>query len=243
MKPGCVAVVGDEDDDIVAVFEDEARRVGAAAFWRRGVEFDCVGNFAAHGGRVVSVRTPGATYEDLFVPLYGAHQGDNVAIAVAAAEAFFGVPLDASVVAEALGSARVPGRLEVLGRRPLVVLDGAHNPAGAAALGEALGEDFGVVRRTVLVFGCLNGRSPGDVLAALGPDRIAHVVACTPPSLRGVPAADVAAAAAGLGLEVSIADSVPEALAAARGLVGADDLVLVTGSLYLVGAARRHLTR
>jgi len=243
VKPGCVAVVGDEDDDIVAVFEDEARRVGAAAFWRRGVEFDCVGNFAAHGGRVVSVRTPGATYEDLFVPLYGAHQGDNVAIAVAAAEAFFGVPLDASVVAEALGSARVPGRLEVLGRRPLVVLDGAHNPAGAAALGEALGEDFGVVRRTVLVFGCLNGRSPGDVLAALGPDRIAHVVACTPPSLRGVPAADVAAAAAALGLEVSIADSVPEALAAARGLVSADDLVLVTGSLYLVGAARRHLTR
>jgi len=243
VKPGCVAVVGDEDDDIVAVFEDEARRVGAAAFWRRGVEFDCVGNFAAYGGRVVSVRTPGATYEDLFVPLYGAHQGDNVAIAVAAAEAFFGVPLDASVVAEALGSARVPGRLEVLGRRPLVVLDGAHNAAGAAALGEALGEDFGVVRRTVLVFGCLNGRSPGDVLAALGPDRIAHVVACTPPSLRGVPAADVAAAAAALGLEVSIADSVPEALAAARGLVSADDLVLVTGSLYLVGAARRHLTR
>ncbi len=243
VKPGCVAVVGDEDDDIVAVFEDEARRVGAAAFWRRGVEFDCVGNFAAHGGRVVSVRTPGATYEDLFVPLYGAHQGDNVAIAIAAAEAFFGMPLDASVVAEALGSARVPGRLEVLGRRPLVVLDGAHNPAGAAALGAALDEDFGVVRRTVLVFGCLNGRSPGDVLAALGPDRIVHVVVCTPPSLRGVPAADVAAAAAALGLEASVADSVPEALAAARGLVSADDLVLVTGSLYLVGAARRHLTR
>ncbi len=243
VKPGCVAVVGDEDDDIVAVFEDEARRVGAAAFWRRGVEFDCVGNFAAHGGRVVSVRTPGATYEDLFVPLYGAHQGDNVAIAIAAAEAFFGVPLDASVVAEALGSVRVPGRLEVLGRRPLVVLDGAHNPAGAAALGAALDEDFGVVRRTVLVFGCLNGRSPGDVLAALGPDRIVHVVVCTPPSLRGVPAADVAAAAAALGLEASVADSVPEALAAARGLVSADDLVLVTGSLYLVGAARRHLTR
>ena len=243
VKPGCVAVVGDEDDDIVAVFEDEARRVGAAAFWRRGVEFDCVGNFAAHGGRVVSVRTPGATYEDLFVPLYGAHQGDNVAIAIAAAEAFFGVPLDASVVAEALGSVRVPGRLEVLGRRPLVVLDGADNPAGAAALGAALDEDFGVVRRTVLVFGCLNGRSPGDVLAALGPDRIVHVVVCTPPSLRGVPAADVAAAAAALGLEASVADSVPEALAAARGLVSVDDLVLVTGSLYLVGAARRHLTR
>ncbi len=242
VKPGCVAVVGDEDDEIVGVFEDEARRVGAAQFWRRGVEFDCVGNFAAHGGRVVSIRTPGATYEELFVPLYGAYQGDNAAVAVTAAEAFFGSPLDASVVAEALAAARVPGRLEILGRRPLVVLDGAHNPAGAAALGGALAEDFALVRRIVVVFGCLNGRSPAEVLAGLGADRIVHVVACTPPSLRGLPASEVAAAARALGLEASVADSVPEALAAARALVTEDDLVLVTGSLYLVGAAREHLT-
>jgi len=189
------------------------------------------------------VRTPGANYEELFVPLYGAHQGDNVAVAVAAAEAFFGSALDEAVVAEALGSVRVPGRLEVLGRRPLVVLDGAHNPAGAAALGRALVEDFATVRRVVLVFGCLNGRSPAEVLAAIGPDRIAHVVACTAPSLRGLPTAEVAAAAASLGLDSSVADSVPEALRAARALVDEDDLVLVTGSLYLVGAARGYLTR
>jgi dihydrofolate synthase/folylpolyglutamate synthase len=243
LKPGCVAVVGEEDDEIVSVIEAEARAVDAAAFWRRGFEFDCVGNFAAHGGRVVSVRTPGANYEELFVPLYGAHQGDNVAVAVAAAEAFFGSALDEAVVAEALGSVRVPGRLEVLGRRPLVVLDGAHNPAGAAALGRALVEDFATVRRVVLVFGCLNGRSPAEVLAAIGPDRIAHVIACTPPSLRGLPTAEVAAAAASLGLDSSVADSVPEALRAARALVDEDDLVLVTGSLYLVGAARGYLTR
>ena len=228
LKPGCVAVVGEEDDEIVSVIEAEARAVDAAAFWRRGFEFDCVGNFAAHGGRVVSVRTPGANYEELFVPLYGAHQGDKVAVAVGA---------------EALGSVRVPGRLEVLGRRPLVVLDGAHNPAGAAALGRALVEDFATVRRVVLVFGCLNGRSPAEVLAAIGPDRIAHVVACTAPSLRGLPTAEVAAAAASLGLDSSVADSVPEALRAARALVDEDDLVLVTGSLYLVGAARGYLTR
>jgi dihydrofolate synthase/folylpolyglutamate synthase len=243
VKPGGVALVGDEDDEIVAVFEDEARRRGARAFWRRGAEFDCVANRAAHGGRVVSIRTPGACYEDLFVPLYGAHQGDNAAIAVAAAEAFFGAPLDEAVVAEALGSVRVPGRLEIVGRRPLVLLDGAHNPAGASALGEALDEDFGVIRRIAVVFGCLNGRSPGEILAGLSPDRIVHVVACRPPSLRGLSAADVADAARSLGLEASVAEAVPEALRAARALVTEDDLVLVTGSLYLVGAARALLAR
>jgi dihydrofolate synthase/folylpolyglutamate synthase len=243
LKPGCVAVVGEEDDDIVGVFESEARAVGADAFWRRGVEFDCVDNFPAVGGRVVSVRTPGTTYEELFVPLFGAHQGDNVAVAVAATEAFFGSPLDRGVVAEALGRARVPGRLEVLGRQPLVVLDGAHNPAGAAALGQALAEDFAAVGRVILVFGCLNGRSPAGVLSALGTERISHVIACTPPSLRGLAAAEVATAAAGLGLSSSVADSVSAALEEARALAGEGDLVLVTGSLYLVGAARKNLTR
>lgn len=243
VKPGCVAVVGEKDDRIVGIFEDEARRVGVAGLWRRGVDFDCVDNLAAHGGRVISVRTPGATYEDLFVPLFGAHQGDNAAVALAAAEAFFGSPLDASVVAEGLATAQVPGRLEILERRPLVVVDGAHNPAGAAALGGALEEDFAAVRRTVVVFGCLNGRSPADILAALGTDRIAHVVACAPPSLRGLPASEIASVARSLGLGASVADSVAEALAAARALVSEDDLVLITGSLYLVGAAREHLTR
>ena len=236
LKPGCVAVVGEEDDGIVAVIEAEARELGAAAFWRRGFEFDCVGNFAAHGGRVVSVRTPAANYEDLFVPLFGAHQGDNVAVAVAAAEAFFGAALDEAVVGEALASVRVPGRLEVLGRRPLVVLDGAHNPAGAAALGRALVEDFAAVRRVVLVFGCLNGRSPAEVLAAIGPDRIAHVIACMPPSLRALPTAEVAAAAASLGLTRASPTRSPRPSRAAHALVDEDDLVLVTGSLYLVGA-------
>ena len=243
VKPGCVAVVGDEDDEIVGIFAAEARQVGASAFWRRGVDFDCVGNWAAPGGRVISLQTPGATYEDLFLPLFGAHQGDNAAVALAAAEAFFGSPLEAPVVAEAFASVRVPGRLEILGRRPLVVVDGAHNQAGAAALGTALAEDFGSVRRIVLVFGCLNGRSPADILASLGTDRVTHVVACTPPSLRGLPAAEVAEMARSFGLAASVADSVAEALGAARALASEDDLVLVTGSLYLVGAARGHLTR
>ena len=162
MKPGCVAVVGDEDD------EHRRRRSrprparsaphssGAAA-----PSSTASANCAADGGRVVDLRTPRATYEELFLPLYGAYQGDNAAGAVAAAEAFFGVALDAEVVAEALAAARVPGRLEMLGRRPLVVLDGAHNPAGADRARRGPGR--GLRRRpadVVVVIGCLNGRDP-----------------------------------------------------------------------------------
>ena len=81
----------------------------------------------------------------MLVPLHGAHQGANAACALAAAEAFFGAPLDPEVVDEAFAAVRVPGRLEVLGRQPLLLVDGAHNAAGMAALGA--GAERGVRRR------------------------------------------------------------------------------------------------
>ena len=242
LKPGCIAVIGEQDDEVVSVFANEARQVGVDGFWRRGIEFECTENVVAHGGRVISVRTPGAAYDDLFLPLYGAHQGENASAAIAAAEAFFGAPVDPDVVAEAISHVTAPGRLEIVARRPLVLLDGAHNAAGAAALSASLDEDFSVIERMVVVFGCLNGHDPAELLGALDPDRVAHVVACTPPSLRAVPAAEVAAAAESIGLEVSVADSVADAIDEARTIAAPEDLVLVTGSLYLVGAARLYLS-
>lgn len=242
IKRGSIAVIGAEDDEIVSVFAKQAREVGADGFWRRGVEFECTDNVVAHSGRVISVRTPGARYDELFLPLYGAHQGENASAAIAAAEAFFGGPIDLEIVTEALAHVTVPGRLEIVGRRPLVLLDGAHNAAGAAALARALDEDFGIIDRIVVVFGCLNGRDPAALLGALDPARVAHVVACAPPSLRAVPAEDVAKAAESVGLDVAVADSVGDALDKAKSIATSDDLVLVTGSFYLVGAARAYLS-
>jgi dihydrofolate synthase/folylpolyglutamate synthase len=241
LKSGSLLVLGEEEPAIAAIFEAEAEHVGARAIWRRGSEFGCDSNRLAVGGRLIELWTPLGRFSDVLLPLHGAHQADNAACAVAAAQAFLGATIEPDLVRDALGSVTVPGRLEVVGRHPLVVLDGAHNPAGAAAAGRALREDFAAVRRVIVVMGCLRGRDPGDLLAALGPERITSVVACRPPSPRAQEPETVVEAARSLGLVAEAAGTTAEAVARAVGLADRDDLVLVTGSLYVVGAARTAL--
>jgi dihydrofolate synthase/folylpolyglutamate synthase len=241
IEEGSVVIVGETRADLVAIVEAHAARVGAAAVWVAGRDFGCEDNRVAVGGRLVTLWTPGGRYEDVLVPLHGAHQGTNAACALAAAEAFFGRPLDPAVVDEGFGIVRVPGRLEVVGRRPLVVLDGAHNVAGMTALGLALAEEFAVEGNTVAVVGMLSGRDPSAMLAALAPAAVSTVVACQPDSPRALPAPDLADAGRALGLTVHVERSVRDALALARGLVNARGLIVVTGSLYTVGAARSEV--
>jgi dihydrofolate synthase/folylpolyglutamate synthase len=237
VKPGSTLVLGETDPVLAEIF----RAAGAAAVWERDRDFSCEDNELAHGGRLLELHTPSTTYTDVYLPLHGAHQGDNAAVALAAAEAFFGAPLDAEVVEEAFAAVRVPGRLEVLGRQPLVVLDGAHNPAGAAAAAEAIAEAFGGAAGRVLVVGLLQGRDPIEMLQALDARRARALIACPAPSPRTLPPEEVAAAARAFGIEAETANSVPEALARALAMATPEDLVLVAGSLYVVGAARAAL--
>ena len=166
----------------------------------------------AVGGRLLTLWTPGGTYEDVLLPLHGAHQGDNAAVALAAVEAFFGEPLAPAVVEEGLASVRVPGRLEVLGRRPLLLVDGAHNAAGMAALGDALTEEFAVDGVSVAVVGMLSGRDPSAMLAPLASAGVTAVVACEPDSPRAMPVAAVTEAGRALGLAVFEEPEVRDAL-------------------------------
>jgi dihydrofolate synthase/folylpolyglutamate synthase len=234
VKQASTLVLGEQDPDLRRIFA----QAGAAEVWERGRDFACERNRVAHGGRLVDLRTPGRRYEEVYLPLHGAHQGDNAATAVAAAEAFFGGPLAPDVVEEALAGVRVPGRMEVVSRRPLTILDGAHNPAGARAAAATLSEEFETGGATVLVIGLLRGREPSEMLAALGVDRAPLVIACPPPSPRAMSAGEVAEAAAAMGLRAVTAGTVADAVARAQALAGADDVVVVTGSLYVVGAAR-----
>jgi dihydrofolate synthase / folylpolyglutamate synthase len=243
VKSGSTVVVGDEDPEMLAIFEAEAAAKGAGPIWWRGRDFDCKASALAVGGRVVDISTPGRDYRQLFLPLHGAHQGENAAVALCAAEAFFGAPLAEEVVAEAFATSSVPGRLEVLGRRPLVVIDGAHNPAGARVLARALEEDFAAPARIHLVMGCLRGRDAKELISLLPLPRIAEVYACEPASPRAQGAHLVAAAAEELGCSAKVIGEVELAIDAALHAAGEDDLVLVTGSLYVVGAARSHLRR
>jgi len=241
IKSGSLLVLGEQDPSVSAIFEAEAEQVGARAIWQRGTEFGCSSNRLAVGGRLVDLWTPLGRFSEVPLALHGAHQADNAACAVAAAQAFLGTTIEEDTVCEALATVKVPGRLEVVRRRPLVVLDGAHNPAGAASAGQALKEDFVAARRVIVVMGCLRGRDPGELLSALGPDRIAAVVACRPPSPRAQEPSHVVEAAQALGLVAEESGTTAEALERALELAGRDDLVLVTGSLYVVGAARTAL--
>jgi dihydrofolate synthase/folylpolyglutamate synthase len=241
IEKGSVVVIGETRPDLVAIVEAHAAAVGASAVWRAGRDFGYEDNRVAVGGRLVTLWTPDGRYEDVLVPLHGAYQAANAACALAAAEAFFGRPLSAVAVDEGFGMVRVPGRLEVVGRRPLLLVDGAHNVAGMEALGRALVEEFDVEGERVAVVCMLSGRDPSAMLAALAPSGVKTVVACQPDSPRALPAADLAEAGRALGLSVHVEPSVHDALTLARGLVDAAGLIVITGSMYTVGTARADI--
>jgi dihydrofolate synthase/folylpolyglutamate synthase len=241
IKPDSSLVLSETSPDLTPIFEAQ----GPERVWLRGRDFDIEANELAVGGRLLRLRTPGALYEDLFLALHGSHQADNFLDALVAAEAFFDAPVENDLVAEAAMTVRSPGRLEVVGRRPLVVLDGAKNVPGALAAAAAVDEEWSEVRSRVLVVGMLRGRGkdPEEMLRALDAAKARLVVACPAPSPRTVPPDELAAAAELIGVPAQVADSVDEALDQALAAADPEDLILVTGSLYVVGAARTALSR
>lgn len=239
VKPGAIFVLGETDPALGEVFA----ATSASAVWRRGVDFGCTANRLAVGGRVLDLRTPGGSYDEVFLALHGAHQGENAAIALAAAEAFFDRPLAADLVAEAFAGVRNPGRFEVVQRDPLLILDGAHNPDGARAVVETLAEGFVVTGEHRLVVGVLDGRDPVELLGILDAASAAEVVCCVPDSPRALPAEELAEHVRSLGGRARVIRDVATAVEAALAAAEPDDVVLVTGSLYTVGAARAACRR
>jgi dihydrofolate synthase/folylpolyglutamate synthase len=238
IKSGCRVLVGETDPELRAVFTAAADAVGAAGTWFRGQDFACDQSRVAVGGRLIDLRVPGAEYPEVYLALHGLYQTENAAIAVAAAAAFFGTPLDPEVVEHACASVTMPCRMEVVGRAPLIILDGAHNVAGAHALAEGLIEELPTDGATVVVIGMLEGRDPSAMLGALLPTGVRTVVACTAPSPRAMPAKTIAEAARALGLEGEVVASTADAVALARSRLAADGRLIVTGSLYVVAEAR-----
>jgi dihydrofolate synthase/folylpolyglutamate synthase len=178
-----------------------------------------------------------ASYEEFFLPMFGEQAAGNAALSVVAVEALLGRHLDQRALAEAIGSATSPGRLEVAGRRPLVVLDGAHNPDAARAVVDGVQEAFHW-ERLHLVIGMFEDKAIEEVVQVLAP--LADAVYATPnSSSRSAPALRVAEAFRHEGVvEVGEFDAVREAVEAASQAAAEDDLILVTGSFYTVGEAR-----
>lgn len=240
IKEAASVVVGEAREDLKEIFLAEPHQ----EMWFRGEHFDVLSNHLALGGRSVHLRTVHGQYEEVFVPLHGWHQGDNAVVAVAAVEAFFAGPLSRDVVLEGLAQVSMPGRFEVMGHQPLVILDGAHNTAGADVCSSVFFDDFDPHGRRILIVGALRGRDVGETLSALKADDFEVVICCTAPSPRALSSTEIGLIAEEMGCaQVIRADSVERACDIALADASSEDAILVAGSLYVVGAARTHLAK
>lgn len=237
VKPGATLVIGEVDEDLQPAFVDE----GPGSVLRLGSQVVIDSNRLGVGGRVIDLVTPRATYDTLFVALHGQHQGVNLALAVAATEAFIDGPLNRDLLDLACMSANMPGRLEVLSTDPLILIDGGHNPAGARTAALTFAEDFDPYGRRILVAGMMAEKDPVEMLTALRADEADVLVLCAPNWPRAMKTADLAAAARSMGLDPEIAESPEEAIEYALALSTEGDAILVAGSLYVAGAVRNRL--
>ncbi|KAA9086812.1 bifunctional folylpolyglutamate synthase/dihydrofolate synthase [Microbacterium radiodurans] len=239
IKPGAVAVSAVQRPEALAALRRRADEVGATLAIA-GEGFGLTGHSLAVGGQQVSVRGRAGDYPELYLPLYGAHQAENAALAVAAVEALIGAddqPLHPEVVADGLGAVTSPGRLQLLGVAPTVLVDSAHNPHGARALAAALRESFDFDSWGI-VLGVLGDKDAAGIVAELAP-LAAHVFATAPDSERASEASLVADLAEAQGLAVTEHRDLMEAAEAAREWAAAGErrAVAIAGSVVLAGEA------
>jgi dihydrofolate synthase/folylpolyglutamate synthase len=251
LKPGCYGVLAQQPVDAAEVLLRRSVEVDALVA-REGLEFGVLSRTVAVGGQLLVLRGLAGEYGDVFLPLHGAHQAHNAAVALAAVEAFLGGAhgergqLDQDIVRAGFAGVTSPGRLEVVRTSPTVVLDAAHNPAGARATAEAIGESFGFTR-LVGVLGAMADKDVHGILEALEP-VLAEIVVTEASSERAMPADELGAAAVEVfGADrVEVAPKLDDAIDSAITLAEEEgDLggagVLVTGSVVTVGQARTLL--
>ncbi len=235
LKPGATAVFREQEPTVAAVLAGRAAEVGCTPRWE-GADWEVEERLLAVGGQAFRLRGLHATYEDLYLPLFGGYAVHNAAAGIVAVEALTGQPLHDETLREGLAAVRSPGRLEIVAREPSVILDGAHNPAGAVALAEAVRESFRW-QRLHLVLAVSANKDLVGICAPLAPLADEAYVARND-SVRSAAPADVADA---LGRPAALFGSVADALVAARSAAAPGDVVLVTGSLFTVADAKRAL--
>ena len=269
IKPGAVAVLAQQPIDAAEVLLRRVAEVGATVA-REGLEFGVTSRELAVGGQLLGVRGLLGSYEDLFLPLFGAHQASNASCALAAVEAFAGasasgapaspgdepVALDDELVRVAFATMSSPGRLEVVRRSPVTIVDAAHNPAGMAATVAALSEAFALTD-LVAILAVSEDKDVPAILDELEPVASELVVTAnsSPRSADPGKLAELAGAVFGpdrvravsrlddaIELGVTLADDADARSVASGGPPGTA-LVLITGSVITAGDARQLLTR
>ena len=246
IKPGAQAILAGQPVEAAAVLLARCAEVGAIA-QREGLDFGVLGRQLAVGGQVVRLNGAEGPVDEVFLPLYGAHQANNAAQALAAVEAFLGLKaVNPDVVREGFAQVVFPGRLEVVRRGPAVVLDAAHNPHGARATAAALTEAF-AFNPLVGVVGVMADKDARGLLEVFEEVMNEVVVTAVSSTSRGMPADELGELAAEVfGPErVTVAPRLDDALEVAVARAEAEGAgtpgVVVTGSVVLVGEARALL--
>ncbi|MFS0867576.1 folylpolyglutamate synthase/dihydrofolate synthase family protein [Microbacterium sp. 179-B 1A2 NHS] len=234
------AVVSAQQDPAAAAVLTEAARRREATLATEGEQFGLLEQKLAVGGQLVTVRGLAGTYEELYLPLYGAHQGHNAALAIAAVESLIGgarQTLAGDVLADGLAGATSPGRLQLVGVAPTVLVDSAHNPHGARALVTALSDSFDF-DEWGLVLGAFEDKDIAGIVGTLAP-AAAHVFATAPESDRAADPDTVADLAEQAGTPVTVHHDLGQASEAARAWAAASErrAVIIAGSVVLAGEA------
>jgi dihydrofolate synthase / folylpolyglutamate synthase len=250
IKTDALAIVGVQEPDVTQVLADRANEVAARIAFE-GNDFGLLTREVAVGGQQLSIRGLAGDYEDLFLPLHGVHQAHNTVLALAAAEAFLGggeQRLDPEIVRAGLARVGSPGRLEIVRRSPTVIVDAAHNPAGALALKNALEDSFNFAR-IIGVIAILKDKDATEMLEILEP-VLDHVVVSRTTSPRAMRPDDLGELAADIFGEdrVTVVADLPDALDVAAGLAdeggvggGVGGGVLATGSVTTAAEVRMLL--
>ena len=252
IKAGATVILAGQVDEAIGPLLHRTAEVGATVA-REGLEFGVLDRRAAVGGQLLTLQGLAGVYDEIFLPLFGAHQAQNAACALAAVEAFFGAgaasgPIDADTVRAAFAAVRSPGRLEPVRSAPTILVDATHNPHGMAATVATLGESFDF-RRLIGVVGVLEGKDARGMLELLEP-VVDEIVVTQSSSSRSTPADLLATIAVDVfGRDrVSVEPRLDDALEAAIRLAeeDADEVlsgagVLVTGSVVIAGEARMML--
>jgi dihydrofolate synthase/folylpolyglutamate synthase len=252
MHAGATAILAAQPAAAAAVLLRRAVEVGAAIA-REGLEFGVLDRRIAVGGQVLTIQGLGGTYDDIFLPLHGAYQAQNAALALAGVEAFFGAdatsgPIDLDVVRASFDQVSSPGRLETVRSSPTVLIDASHNPHGMAATVEALGDSFDF-RALVVVLAVLEGKDSEAMLEILEPVAD-HIVITQNSSSRAMVADDLAIAAVAIFgvdrvvVEPRLDNAIETAVRLAEdetGEVLSGAGVLITGSVVTAGEARTLL--
>lgn len=239
IKPGVPVVVGRVSSEAAAVLSRVAGERGAPLSRLHG-------DFNVSGTSPARFRYEGLkeSYDDLACPLAGRHQLDNAACALAMLEAVSerGLPVSEGAVREGLRTVQWEGRLETVESRPALVLDGAHNPDAAAAVAIYL-EDFRRQHsgsRVIMVLGMMKDKDREGFLDHLLP-HVDEAIVTQARIPRSATARELEASLRARGRTASMVPDSADAIGLARRMAAPDDLILVTGSLMLVGEAKAIL--